>query len=221
MSGHKRLFKDTEKDSHSHNKGLPRIDRRTFVKAGVGGAALFFSATITKNLWATIIDLPNGEKIVLTHGVVVADKEICSGCRTCEAVCSNANSQGRNTSRLARLSVGKDYISCEYDPLPCLQCADPVCLNECPEDAIGIDRGHGTFARVIDEGKCTGCQNCIEVCESRNSIPRPRYDPVKDVCIKCHLCHGDPQCVKFCPLGALKIVRSKTGILTGYTYIEE
>lgn len=221
MSGHKELFKNTEEDIHSHNKELRKIDRRTFLKAGFGGAALLLGATINKKLWATIITLPDGNKIVLTHGVVVTDKEICSGCRTCEAVCSNVNSQGRNTSRLARLSVEKDYISCEYEPQICFQCSDPICLNVCPEGAIEIDRDHGTFARVIDEGKCIGCKSCLDACKSRYGTPRPRFDPVKDVCIKCHLCYGDPQCVKFCPLGALKIVRSETGILTGYPFIKE
>ena len=211
-----------ENSDHSHrpDKG---IGRRAFLKAGVGGIALIAAAgSITeRKAWADTITLADGKELVLTKGVVVADKDLCSGCRTCEAVCANANSAGRNSSQLARLFVDKNYLTCEYTPFACHQCSAPVCLESCPEEAIYIDKEHGTYARVIDSEKCIGCETCLEECENRYGIARPRYDPEKDICIKCHLCYGDPECVKFCPLGALRVVRSKTGILTGLPFIKE
>ena len=47
------------------------------------------------------------------------------------------------------------------------------------------------------------------------------YNTAKEVSIKCHLCYGEPECVKHCPLGALKIIRSETGILTGLPFVKE
>ncbi|UCF85233.1 MAG: 4Fe-4S binding protein, partial [Desulfobacteraceae bacterium] len=77
-----------------------------------------------------------------------------------------------------------------------------------------------TYARDIDPDLCIGCEQCIEACEEVFNLPRPRYDPEDDVCIKCHLCHGDPQCVKFCPYGALHYKTSESGLKTGYPYIQ-
>jgi Fe-S-cluster-containing hydrogenase component 2 len=209
------------KEDEGKEKGL---DRRSFLRAGlVGATALLAGAgiSIEKRAWAETIMLPDGRKIVLTKGVVVADKSLCSGCRTCEAVCATANSSGVNSPSLARLFIQKNYMTCEYAPHTCKQCSDPVCMKECPEGAIFIDEAHGTNARVIDESKCVGCESCIEACGNKYGIPRPRFDAAKQVCIKCHLCYGEPECVKYCPLGALTIVRSETGILTGFPYIQE
>ncbi|MFH0844951.1 MAG: 4Fe-4S dicluster domain-containing protein, partial [Pseudomonadota bacterium] len=200
------------------------IERRSFLKTMLGGGAILLAGAgivVEKKAWASTIMLQDGRKIVLTKGVVVADKGLCSGCRTCEAVCSTANNSGLNSSQLVRLFVEKDYFACDYTPHTCHQCSDPICMEECPEGAIHIDKVHGTNARIIDESKCVGCEACVEACENRYGIPRPRFNPAKKVCIKCHLCYGEPECVKHCPLGALKIVRSETGILTGLPFIKE
>ncbi len=220
--GNKLDIKFSENPDFSHRSDTG-IGRRTFLKAGLGKIALIAATgTITtRKAWAETITLPDGKQLILTKGVVVADKGLCSGCRTCEVVCANANSQGRNSSQLARLFVDKNYLTCEYTPHTCYHCSDPVCFENCPEMAIYIDKEHDTYARVIDSNKCIGCETCLEACEDRYGIARPRYDVEKDICIKCHLCHGDPKCVDFCPLGALRIVRANTGILTGLPFIKE
>jgi Fe-S-cluster-containing dehydrogenase component len=92
-----------------------------------------------------------------------------------------------------------------FEPEPCLQCADPDCLRACPvEGAMYVDAETG--ARVVNEDVCTGCRLCIEACSQRNETPRIRFDRGRSVAMKCDLCGGEPQCVRWCPNGSLRYV---------------
>lgn len=196
------------------------IDRRVFLKGlTLGALALGDVVAFGDLLWAST--LPDGQKVALAKMAILVDKTLCCGCRVCEMVCSNLNSEGRNTSSLARLSVVKKYIKEDYQPKVCYQCSDPPCLKVCPVGALHVDKRSGTFARIIDESKCIGCQQCIEACQQHFHPPRPKFDVQKKRSIKCHLCFGDPQCVKFCPIGALRVERSERGLLVGYPVIKE
>src|SRR5208337_475351 len=196
------------------------VDRRIFLKGLMLGAlALGDVVAFGDVLWATT--LPNGQKVALARMAIFVDKTLCSGCRVCEMVCSNLNGEGRNTSSLARLSVEKEYIKGDYGPKVCYQCSDPPCLKVCPVGALQVEQRSGTFARIIDESECIGCQQCIEACEQHFHPPRPKFDVQNNRAIKCHLCFGDPQCVKFCPMGVLRVERSEEGLLVGYPVIKE
>jgi len=196
------------------------FDRRTLLRGltlsalGVGGIVAFGDVL-------EVFALPNGQKVALAKMAIFVDKTRCSGCRICEMICSNLNSGGRNTSSLARISVEKEYLEGNYQPKVCYQCADPPCLKVCPVGALQVDTRRGTFARIIDESLCIGCQQCIEACQQYFRPPRPRFDVQTQKTIKCHLCFGDPQCVKFCPMGALSVARSERGLLVGYPVIKE
>lgn len=135
---------------------------------------------------------------------IVCNSDICAGCRICEVVCS-LYKEGVVTPELSRIQVVKSpldgYIS---EAKICKQCPDPECLAVCPTQALYIDGVTG--ARVIDEKNCTGCKLCIEACIS--TPKRIRYNSEKKVCIKCDLCAGNPQCVRFCPQGALQYIKS-------------
>jgi Fe-S-cluster-containing hydrogenase component 2 len=136
-------------------------------------------------------------------------------------VCSNLNSNGRNSFYLARISVEKEYIKGDYRPKVCLQCVDPPCLKACPVGALRVDRSKGTYARIIDERTCIGCQECAKACHQYFRPSRSKFDPQRKKAIKCHLCFGDPECVKFCPAGALRVERSERGFLVGYPIVQE
>jgi Fe-S-cluster-containing dehydrogenase component len=196
------------------------ISRRDFLKAGVAGFA-FLTGTVGMGDILKIVALAEEGELPLSKGVVVVDKGLCSGCRTCEAVCSNYNSQGRASSSLARVILEKDYLKVDYETNTCFQCVEPLCLPSCPVDAIIIDKKSGTNARIIDEQVCIGSKDCIDACGSIFTPPRPRYDVDRKVAVKCHLCFGSPQCVKFCPYGALQFKWSDNGIKTGFPIIEE
>lgn len=195
------------------------VTRRTFIKKGAAGLL----SIVAVGGGSTIFAYADGTKVALAKGVIVADPSLCSGCRICEAVCCSRNmSEGRNSGALSRIILEKNYLSGDYEQNVCFQCSQPLCLDACPTDprALHVDQKSGTYARDIDPDLCIGCEQCIEACEEVFKLPRPRYDPEYDVCIKCHLCHGDPQCVKFCPYGALHYKTSESGLKTGYPYIQ-
>jgi protein NrfC len=199
---------------------MPSVDRRGFLKTGVVGLALLSGAAEVGSLLERVAFADQG-KLPLSKGVVVVDKGLCSGCRTCEAVCSTFNSRGRTSSSLARIVLEKDYSTVEYEPNACFQCVEPLCLPVCPVGAIKIDKKSGTNARIIDENECVGCEQCIDACGSVFTPPRPRYDYRDGVSVKCHLCWGDPRCVKYCPYGALQFKWADAGLQTGYPIVKE
>jgi Fe-S-cluster-containing dehydrogenase component len=134
-----------------------------------------------------------------SKGNIAVTIDICAGCRTCEAVCS-LYKEGISNPELSRIHVFKDELDgyrCE--PQPCRQCVHPGCLPVCPTGALHVDDVTGT--RVIDEMICDGCQLCMQACVFKPK--RIRFNAQKKVCFKCDLCGGEPQCVKFCPTGAL------------------
>jgi Fe-S-cluster-containing dehydrogenase component len=137
--------------------------------------------------------------VELAIGRVVHNPALCSGCRTCEIVCT-ANKEGVGSSELSRMFWTKDIMNaCITNIMTCKQCAGAECVVSCPTKSLHVDATTG--ARVIDADLCVGCQLCIYACPVEP--PRIRYDAAKNVCFKCDLCSGDPQCVKFCPTGAL------------------
>jgi len=57
-----------------------------------------------------------------------------------------------------------------------------------------------------DLARCIGCQSCADACRAKRVgaiIPNPQTGNPERMCT---LCNGDPQCVKYCPYGALSYV---------------
>ena len=196
------------------------VDRRDFLKKGVGGFAVAAGALTVAELLQGLT-APGRGNILLAKGVVLVDKQRCSGCRTCEAVCTTHNDHGKTSSSLARIFVHKDHTRGEYEPKTCWQCSRALCVLACPVAALQVDRRSNTNARVIDQRACIGCKQCIEACSTAFSPPRPRYDEARRLSVKCHLCLGEPRCVEFCPYGALRYERSEIGLETGYPIVKE
>jgi len=160
------------------------------------GAVTVKEREATQEIWHREFEVPTYP--ARTSGVIKADPARCTGCKTCEIVCSLTH-EGRVAPRLARLRIEQDAFA---DPTPtihlCEQCVGPDCLIACPSGAIGIDPKTG--ARVVDEEKCIACGICVAACQT-GMIRLLPDDKAK--AFKCDLCGGDPQCVVSCPQRAL------------------
>ncbi len=179
-------------------------------------------------------------KPLKSKGVIVTDMGACGGCRSCEAACTVFNN-GECQPSLARIQVLKDVFKGDYLPNPCAQCEWPGCLYACPTGALQVDIGteggvpelgdrlssllsgrlapettSGTNARVVNERECVGCQQCVEGCGKIFDVSRVRFNPKKQIVTKCHLCGGEPQCVRFCPVSGIFFASYEEGLSTGY-----
>jgi carbon-monoxide dehydrogenase iron sulfur subunit len=131
--------------------------------------------------------------------VLMIDHEKCTGCRLCEIVCSVKHEGVSNPSR-SRINVIKWESEGLYIPMSCQQCEDAPCLAICPVKAISRDPDL-EYVKV-DYNVCIGCRTCVAVCP----FGAMSYDVLGKKVIKCDLCEGDPQCVRFCDVKAVDYV---------------
>jgi Fe-S-cluster-containing hydrogenase component 2 len=134
---------------------------------------------------------------------IVIDFEKCSGCRTCELICS-ITKKGIGNPSLSYIKVLK-WTSKGIDiPDVCLQCEDPMCVDVCPVNALEKNSESGIVE--VKDDICVGCKLCLYVCP----IGAISIDPISGVASKCDLCNGDPMCVKYCPPEAIKFMNVDT-----------
>jgi anaerobic carbon-monoxide dehydrogenase iron sulfur subunit len=127
------------------------------------------------------------------------DYEKCTGCRLCELVCAVKHYGISNPAR-ARIKVMKWEQEGVYVPMSCQQCQDAPCQNICPAKAISRDE---EMSRVmVDYDKCIGCRLCVAVCP----FGAMSFNVIDKQVLKCDLCDGDPQCVRFCDRKAVDFV---------------
>ncbi|MFC2070564.1 4Fe-4S dicluster domain-containing protein [Chloroflexota bacterium] len=129
--------------------------------------------------------------------VLVIDYEKCTGCRACELACSVFHTGASNPSR-SRIKVIKWEDIGLYLPLSCQHCEKPFCVEVCPTKACHIDPKRHRI--LIDKNLCIGCKTCILACP----FGSPIFDKAEHITVKCDYCDDDPQCVRFCEVGAIK-----------------
>jgi len=129
---------------------------------------------------------------------LIGDAKICSGCRTCEMICSLHHERVISPEQ-SRIYIKSNSFKGSYLPTYCHQCSDAPCFYACPESAIKIEKSNGTV--LIDEEKCSGCRLCEEACTFRVI----RFNHERNRPFKCDLCSGVPQCVDWCPMNALGV----------------
>ncbi|MEA2488588.1 MAG: hypothetical protein QOH21_380 [Acidobacteriota bacterium] len=155
------------------------------------------------------------EEVVMGTQTLVIDEHRCIRCNNCIAACEGVHDDGQ-----ARLSLTGIKLYNLLAPNSCWQCENPLCMLDCPPDAIARDpRGE-----VYIKSNCIGCGNCERNCPYDNIfmvhkepkrtlfswvsslLGRKKHDEVEQtVAVKCDLCRGidgGPACVRGCPTGA-------------------
>ncbi len=192
--------------------------RRDFLKLYGAGATLLLANKfgIHSIAWAD----PKKKSLKM----VLVDYSKCTGCRTCEAVCSAYNNpvkiNGENLLGLgnpvySRIRVHSFNPDVDV-PNVCNMCPDAPCVKACPvepEPKTGrkaIYRDEKTQTIQTDLSRCIACGSCAKACaEQRTGVIEldPKTGKPRPIC---NLCGGDPQCVKHCPFNALSLVEVKT-----------
>lgn len=146
------------------------------------------------------IDAINEEETEEVRERMLVDEKKCTGCRACELACSLANHSLFAPDK-ALIQVVKQETEGLDKPQVCRQCGNAPCINACPKGALSKDRS--TKAILVDEKKCTGCKLCLKACPFQAILFRGH----KSKAAICHLCHGQPNCVKKCSSGAITFGR--------------
>jgi anaerobic carbon-monoxide dehydrogenase iron sulfur subunit len=128
---------------------------------------------------------------------LLIDADKCTGCGLCQLACA-IKKTGQCEPSLARIKVWREDQWGLFVPMTCLQCTDPPCAGACLMNVISKDEDSGLTVRRL-EG-CIGCRACQAACP----FEACNYNYLLDVVVNCDHCGGDPECVKFCPYGALQ-----------------
>lgn len=120
----------------------------------------------------------------------------CTGCKLCSVMCASFHYKSFNP-RHGRIKIIKEEPDIDI-PIVCRQCKNPRCMDACEESAIILENN---TVKVIDE-KCIGCGRCVDACPFGAIFMHPTLNKA----IKCDLCNGDPECVKWCPVSALEVI---------------
>jgi Fe-S-cluster-containing hydrogenase component 2 len=118
---------------------------------------------------------------------LMIDYEKCTGCRLCELVCAVKHDGISNPAR-SRIKVMKWESEGLYVPMGC------------PVNAISQNEAKDRVE--VDYDKCIGCRTCVAVCP----FGAMSFNHIDRKVIKCDLCDGDPQCVRFCEVKAVDYV---------------
>lgn len=192
-----------------------KISRRKFIENIAIGGALFLFEGIG------MVSLSFGKDG--TYSMIIVEYNKCAGCRTCETVCSAANHKikiggvdypGLGNPNLSNIRV-YSYNPDTFVPNVCQFCEDSPCVNACPSP---IDKKTGKKALSKDEvlgniiynpSVCMHCGNCARACKEKSAGVIIFDEQERRPTGMCTLCGGDPQCVKYCPYGALHFVKGK------------
>jgi CRP-like cAMP-binding protein/Fe-S-cluster-containing hydrogenase component 2 len=155
------------------------------------------------------------EEVVMGTQTLIIDEHRCIRCSNCIKACEGVHDDGQ-----ARLSLTGIKFYNLLAPNSCWQCENPLCMLDCPPDALTRDpRGE-----VYIKSNCIGCGNCERNCpygnifmvhkEPKRTVfswikelfAKPHENEVEQtVAVKCDLCReikGGPACVRSCPTGA-------------------
>lgn len=160
----------------------------------------------------SLLEFMMKEGLTDAENVLLIDSDLCVGCDNCEAACAATHG---GYSRLDRKG-GKSFASIQI-PVSCRHCENPLCMLDCPPDALT----RTSSGEVVIRDSCIGCGNCVGNCPygviklvydytssgwslaALFGLSKKEKGPAKAA--KCDMCHelsGGPACVRACPTGA-------------------
>jgi Fe-S-cluster-containing dehydrogenase component len=145
--------------------------------------------------------MPDAVSTEQSETVIAYDPQLCTGCRYCEVVCAVWHYQRIEVNRSRIRILFRDAEAAErFAAVHCQHCDDPICAAVCPSEALRKDAETGWV--MPNASKCVGCELCVVACP----LAVPFFDAERKVAAKCDFCLGDPQCVRHCSSGALRVV---------------
>lgn len=167
-----------------------------------------------------VLDFMFKEGLTDAYNVLVIDSDLCVACDNCEAACAATHG---GYSRLDR--KGGKFFAAVQVPISCRHCENPLCMLDCPPDALT----RKPDGEVVIRDSCIGCGNCVANCPygviqlvyedtpfslwTLLGLKKKEKGPAKAA--KCDMCEkldGGPACVRACPTGAaIRINPSELG----------
>lgn len=125
---------------------------------------------------------------------LVSEPFRCVNCRICEMACSLAKA-GLFSPAKARIWIHHDQEGAAI-PMICRHCKSSACQKACPVGSISMN---DKDIVILDAEGCIRCYQCVTACP----FSALKVDCFTGDAIKCDTCDGDPECVKWCPSGAI------------------
>lgn len=167
---------------------------------------------------AKLLEFMMSEGVTDADNFLMIDSDLCIACDNCERACAETHG---GCSRLDRKG-GKTFANVQI-PISCRHCENPLCMLDCPPDALTrLANGE-----VVIRDSCIGCGNCVRNCPYgviqlvHDHEPegfslqmligwlKPSAAAQKESgaaqAAKCDMCSGrpgGPACVRSCPTGA-------------------
>jgi len=165
-----------------------------------------------------LLDFMVAQGVTDADNFLLIDSDLCVACDNCENACAATH---KGYSRLDRKG-GQNFASVQI-PISCRHCENPLCMIDCPPDAL-TRQSNG---EVVIRDSCIGCGNCVRNCPY--GVIQLVYDTKEDFSLlsmlgfkkkekgpakaaKCDMCsslEGGPACVRSCPTGAAMRVNPK------------
>jgi len=130
------------------------------------------------------------------------DADRCVMCHACVTACKSARDvePGVQWRKVIEIWAGEfPDISRTFVSLSCLHCAEPECVEACPNGAIRKRAEDGIV--VVDKNECTGCGECFYACPYQ--VPQFGADGLMQKCDFCLDRGIKPACAEICPADAL------------------
>ncbi len=141
-----------------------------------------------------------------TAKLLMISPEKCISCGTCELACSFAH-EGEFRPSMSRISVHRFEMGVTV-PMTCFQCDSPACVAACRTGALVKNTETGIVD--VNPEKCIGCRMCVMACPFGNIA----YNAILKTPMKCDLCGGDPECVRYCPSHAIEYLPADTATIS-------